>query len=604
MRTQVFAATLLCLFVANPAWAVINSTQDLSDFDVTDGVCDADPGPATTCTLRAEIEQYNATGPWAGTLTVPSGNYALTQGEIEIARSLRLIGTGGVVIDAGGTSRVFNVRPTASFARFVNLAIDGGASSQGAGIFADVPLIEVVDCNFSGHRAASDGGAIWAREGIIVRGGAYRSNEAGRHGGAIAMGNDADRTEIYDAIFGGNNAGESGGAVYALQPGAGRAQVEGCDFEGNGASSDGGAFWGGSSSITGSTFLYNWAARDGGAIAAVGSGNELLDSSLQWNEAGRDGGGMFGAVRTAVVGSDVTWNIAGDDGGGLHLGTAAGLQDLRVEYNEAAGLGGGVHLRGNATLTGSHIDWNIASSGGGAALMDGAIRLDRVSVISNVTSGGNGTGGGIHITRAEVQMTRVSVFDNTARRGGGIAVDQVFGTKGQPSESLVDIENSTIAGNACGSLGGGILARGRATVRTRSTTISDNNAEQGGGVSTDFGARIEIGDTIVSRNLGSDCRGDVTSLGHSLLTQPAGCNYQQSAANGDMTGAFAYLAPYPTNLNGQPGRTTVYLTSLSPAIDRGGAPCPATDQLDRVRYGLRCDIGAREFVAEIRRRKR
>jgi hypothetical protein len=38
----------------------VNSTGDGGDVNFGDGICDADPGPATVCTLRGAIGQANA----------------------------------------------------------------------------------------------------------------------------------------------------------------------------------------------------------------------------------------------------------------------------------------------------------------------------------------------------------------------------------------------------------------------------------------------------------------------------------------------------------------------------------------------------------------
>ena len=60
------AALLMGGLVALPAHAssttfTVNSTADLSDLDTTDDVCDTDAAAGRRCTLRAAIEQANAT---------------------------------------------------------------------------------------------------------------------------------------------------------------------------------------------------------------------------------------------------------------------------------------------------------------------------------------------------------------------------------------------------------------------------------------------------------------------------------------------------------------------------------------------------------------
>jgi CSLREA domain-containing protein len=59
------AASLLVVLAAKPAHAsngtlVVNSTADLADQNAGDGICDTDAAPGNLCTLRAAIEEANA----------------------------------------------------------------------------------------------------------------------------------------------------------------------------------------------------------------------------------------------------------------------------------------------------------------------------------------------------------------------------------------------------------------------------------------------------------------------------------------------------------------------------------------------------------------
>ena len=57
-------ATFLLMVVAAPAEAAtftVDSGADAHDLTPADGVCDTDDGSAVVCTLRAAVEQANAT---------------------------------------------------------------------------------------------------------------------------------------------------------------------------------------------------------------------------------------------------------------------------------------------------------------------------------------------------------------------------------------------------------------------------------------------------------------------------------------------------------------------------------------------------------------
>jgi hypothetical protein len=76
----ILCSALAILLLTRPALATIymvNSTLDLPDGDIGDGVCATAP-PGSVCTLRAAVMQANAhTGP--DYITMPAGTYVLTR---------------------------------------------------------------------------------------------------------------------------------------------------------------------------------------------------------------------------------------------------------------------------------------------------------------------------------------------------------------------------------------------------------------------------------------------------------------------------------------------------------------------------------------------
>ena len=63
---------------ADAATFTVNGTADLVDANPGDGIC-ASAGPASICSLRAVIEQANAS-PGDDTIVVPAGTYVLDAG--------------------------------------------------------------------------------------------------------------------------------------------------------------------------------------------------------------------------------------------------------------------------------------------------------------------------------------------------------------------------------------------------------------------------------------------------------------------------------------------------------------------------------------------
>src|SRR5262249_44077286 len=120
----------------------VNTQSDTHDIKPGDLQCDDGSG---NCSLRAAIEESNH--PLLGWLappaiiTLPSGIYKLSLGELEIMKSLDLNGAGSnsTFIDGNDSSRVFNIT-AATTVRFSGVTIrngNGGHLVSGGGIHID-----------------------------------------------------------------------------------------------------------------------------------------------------------------------------------------------------------------------------------------------------------------------------------------------------------------------------------------------------------------------------------------------------------------------------------------------------------------------------------
>jgi CSLREA domain-containing protein len=90
----------------------VNTQSDTHDVDPGDGQCADASGQ---CSLRAAIEESNALPPFPPTdITLPSGTYILTEGQLEIKNSLDLNGAGSnsTFIDGNNSSGVFLISNT------------------------------------------------------------------------------------------------------------------------------------------------------------------------------------------------------------------------------------------------------------------------------------------------------------------------------------------------------------------------------------------------------------------------------------------------------------------------------------------------------------
>jgi CSLREA domain-containing protein len=231
--------------------------------------------------------------------------------------------------------------------------------------------------------------------------------------------------------------------------------------------------------------------------------------------------------------------------------------------------------------------------GGGIQVLQGASLMMTDSVVTGNTT--NSSGGGI-INGGMATLERVTVSGNTmtalAVAGGGI---RNFGT--------LTMTNSTVSGNystvdgagplgGSATVGGGLYLDANATASVHFSTVTNNEAGQGGGVWVGTNAELVVADSIIADNFGGDCFesfGMVSSQGHNLDSDGT-CGL---SASGDMPEMDPLLGPLQDN----GGFTDTHALMMnSPAIDAADDDtCPATDQRGESRpKGDHCDMGAYE----------
>lgn len=231
-------------------------------------------------------------------------------------------------------------------------------------------------------------------------------------------------------------------------------------------------------------------------------------------------------------------------------------------------------------------------------------------------------GGAIFNDQGTLTITNAAIITNSATASGS-GIENAGGT--------LKITNSTLAGNLVsgptGATGGAIDNTAFGKVTLVSTTISGNRVTSpasqsaAGGDIFDFATvagSLTLTDTLIAGNTGGNCNGadvgsanpnGVTSGGHNLIgvrhsnAADATCGVDFTALAGggneqvgsDATPVDAKLGPLGNNGGTTP---TVPLLLGSPAIDAGGASCPAgvtTDQRGVARpVNGACDIGAYE----------
>jgi CSLREA domain-containing protein len=652
-RSRLVVGLLICallagIFAQTPqaraAAFTVNSSADLADANLGDGICASSAG---SCTLRAAIQEANAL-PGGDTIAIPSGTYTLriaagasddASGDFDVTAPLTIVGagTGLTILDGGdpplgsppnvlAVDRIFEIHPTAGNVSIRNLTIQGGWSAEnGGGIYNASPgVLRLESVAVTGNISEVEGGGIFHDAGrLVITGTAgapstIANNTARGGGGVYSTGlmsatGVAARVEVAFATFSGNSS-EAGGAIEVT--GEGQLTVADATFSGNSTLGHGGAVAvtsKSSGSFARVSFSANSAEGEGGALYIDAEGQtSVADSSFSGNSAGgvdasgvaneAAGGALYigGSGASDVTNASFSDNSATGEGGAVAITNfgAVTISDSLFEDNEAGLTGGGIMNAGRAvTFSRLMLRGNHAGSGGGVeSQATGNFTISDSSFIGNSAE----TGGGFtNDGSGTLRITRSTFWDNRALLGPG-EESGIGGGIFSLGDAAAEYENVTIAGNIAQRLAGGIYMDADAGIRVVNSTISANSAPVGSGVA-DEGTNLNLPvpstsvifrNTIVAGNLGgSQCNFALGSEGGNLENGDS-CMFRgpHDRVNASSVGLDAVADNGGATL-------TQALQEGALAIDAGVLPCPATDQRGVARpQNTGCDIGAYEYT--------
>lgn len=325
-------------------------------------------------------------------------------------------------------------------------------------------------------------------------------------------------------------------------------------------------------------------ADDGGGIKCGANGLlELKNSTVKYNTAENDGGGIHCRDGLNIHNSYIFSNNAQNDGGGI-LATYFTITDSNIAYNSAVGAGGGLS-GSDGSIADSIITNNMALTNGGG--FSGAfISFSRSTADRNLADFGGGIFG------VDISIDKSTISNNTARLdGGGVS----FSSEGW-------ITTSTISGNFALRNGGGWIGSCHNTCSITNSTITNNHAGiLGSGIFST--QETHLSNSIIALNGDQNCFGNTTSLGYNLDDD----NSCPLTSANDLPNVSAPLIG-PLQDNGGPTLTHALLRG-SPAIETGSNACHQTnsDQRGVLRpaNGLggtqeaMCDTGAFELSADL-----
>jgi hypothetical protein len=391
--------------------------------------------------LRAMIAKATAGATIHFNSSLAGDTIHLTSGPLVLKKSLNIdaSGIGGVSIDAGGTSRVFEITTAGVSDTLTGLTITGGLAPLGGGILNEGGRLTLNSDTLAGNRAVGvnpgdpgQGGAVadmGAGASLTVHGSTFTSNLAqgavGPSGqpGVLGLGGDGDGGAIYldaavdltitGSTFNGNQAtGGKGGNINTVTIG------------GTGGSGSGGAIDVGSDGakvmISATSFIDDQALGGNGGYGAAGSFGGGASGGAIYDVPP----GVSSASSTLTI--DSSFFIRDLAQGGK--GAADHIQSQHAAGGGRAG-GGALYVdladpsnNFSVTITGGAFTHNEAKGGIGlAGTLGGA--------------GGNADGGALDGYDAAVTITGVQFTNNQALGGsGGSGGDGGSGGKGGPAE--------------------------------------------------------------------------------------------------------------------------------------------------------------------------
>lgn len=255
-------------------------------------------------------------------------------------------------------------------------------------------------------------------------------------------------------------------------------------------------------------------------------GVEIRDGLKYADSGGVAGGCVFSLGSVSLFDSEVNsctlWTTAADSsafGGGVYAQGDVVLSNSLVSGNTSANkysngingdngaqgsspraYGGGVSALGSVTVISSLVVNNGASSAesssyGGGIHANGGL----LAKYSQFSDNAAGSGGGLAVRgTADITITRSTISGNESSLAGGayLSVDGAAGT--------ISINNSTVSGNTAESKYAGLMIAGDDSEKTiNATTITRNiseSADIGAGLQLFAGAIVEMRSTIVSGN--------------------------------------------------------------------------------------------------------
>ncbi len=285
VKSLAYEVTTTTVAQATETFTVI-STVDAVDANPGNGVC---ASVSAGCTLRAAIQEANATPGGNAEIMLPAGLYTLTlagssenaaaTGDLDITKSVTITGAGvgQTIIDGNSIDRVFDIRTVGIVVHISGVTIRNGATAESSGF--------------------DNGGGIRILAGqVSISGSVVTENSASggdfNVGGGIYIEGQSSLTVSNTTVS--NNSADQGGGIYADLDVSGTVSINGSTINNNtalttGFGAGGGIYiqFGGNVSITNSTISDNGHedGLQGGGIYIQGGSLSLKSVTISGNKS-------------------------------------------------------------------------------------------------------------------------------------------------------------------------------------------------------------------------------------------------------------------------------------------------------------------------------
>ena len=332
----------------------------------------------------------------------------------------------------------------------------------------------------------------------------------------------------------------------------------------------------------------------GGSIEVDGA---LISNNVADGDAGSGGGILNDKGTLIVLNTEISGNSCFRAGGGIEENSESGqlliLEKVILDGNSTAGApgnGGGLHITGsgNSEIRFTLVTNNSASSTGAGLWNGSGLMLVTQSTISgNICTGSNSNqgGGGLYNLSGRLDLSNSAVVRNECTgdmaSGAGIFNDNT---------ATANISYTTISGNNCNNMGGGIYNTGESLSINASTIAMNQSSVAGGGVFAQNETILKS--SIVANNSaasGSDVSGSFTSQSYNLIGTDDSDDFDEDM--NDIEGSDPKLEMLDDN----GGMTMTHkLQSGSPCYNTGDPDNNSMDQIGQDVFDGRRDIGSYE----------